>query len=155
MTTKCTFRPDQLKILAKHLLKYKSKPAIQVIDKISPLYNVQEEIHKNIPVFIGVFAELIDLFPNEWFLSENGQYYWKKNKDKNTLTSVCTFFGINLHGFTHLFIPGGQIKLLYSGKLLNINSSFHDVGYNMALYVKTQELTLTILKNIEELHNKN
>jgi hypothetical protein len=57
--------------------------------------------------------------------------FYKQNVEKETISSVIEFFGINIAIFTHLFVKGEQKVELWGGKTLSVKPTVQELAHNI------------------------
>jgi hypothetical protein len=139
---KIQFSPYRLSKLAYHLIRHQKKlskhSSIQV-----PLLELEETSDDSVPYFLYPMLEIVKIFPQQWYIDENGFAIWIHDESKATPSSIMNFFGISLCMFCHLFIPKAQNTAVFGGNKLHEQSSPKEIADNMLALI----ISLEIQKN--------
>ncbi len=149
METDLIFQPERLLQLAEKLNAFEVKPRVRVLEDLSELVVVDDEIISQIPFFYGPVSKLPHIFRGEWEFSGD-EYHWKHDPDKRTLLSIQAFFGLTFGMMGHIFIPGAQILNLYGGKMLTSFARSSDIAFNINHLLLSQAISNDLRDIINE-----
>lgn len=83
------------------------------------------------PVYFLPIMELPMIFTNDWYYDENYLPVYEYNADKETISSVMQYFGLNKTLFCHLFVKGKQRTEIWGGSELSVKPTLPELASNI------------------------
>lgn len=152
---KVQFQPERLTKLAIRLNEIGNRGQIFPLSKNAPMMLIENQWVRNLPICMGAISEISKVFPDDWFCSSQGQFYWRRDRSKKTLISACCFFGLDIQMFHHLFVPLKQNIPMFGGTILSNAVLNKDIAYNIMELVNSFDNALKLHPEIDIFISKN
>lgn len=127
-----TFKQERLRHYADYLMKGDIKCERFYSAKISNSIALEKGKNKSLqPLFFLPIMELPQIFHRDWYYDANYMPIYRDNKEKETISSVINYFGINKSIFLHLFSKGRQRPEIWGGTELSAKPTIPELVNNI------------------------
>ena len=114
-----------------HLINGPIKSKIVPVNQEIETFGCEEGHGMWLPILTFPLFELIELFPGEWKFNTEKHFVCVADEDKDIVSSISQYFGINTEMFFHLLCPDMQTCCAFGGQKLKHDAQPIDVAVNI------------------------